>query len=67
MKRQIVLLLAALGMVNVADAKTCLAGCNYGTPSNPNWVYITWTCMDNQECHLDCTTYPPKGGCVSSS
>lgn len=66
-KRLIVLFLATLGMANIADAKTCSGGCNYGTPSNPNWVYITWTCGDNQQCHLYCTTNPPTGGCDSSS
>lgn len=46
-KRRIALSLIALGMVNTANAVVnCFGGCNYGTPSNPNWVYITWQCSD---------------------
>lgn len=66
MKKLIALSLVALGMVNIANAVVnCAGGCNYGTPSNPNWVYITWQCSDGQNCSLNCVNNPPTGGCTS--
>jgi hypothetical protein len=66
MKKAIALSIITLGILGAVNiAKACSGGCNYGTPSNPNWVYISWDCPSGTDCSLNCVNNPPTGSCVT--